>query len=221
MRYLPSARLGLRPACSTNPRLLIPILAWLMLGISSPAHGESVVLAPVADNTLIQEGANDRSNGAGEYLFVGKTDTGNIRRLLVRFDVAGSIPPGSTITGATLTFFCSRAKVNTADAFELHRALVSWGEATANSGGQEGSGTAAVTGDVTWLYRFYPTLAWGSPGGDMSGTVSASTAVGANGQSYSWSAPGMTVDLQSWLDAPAGNFGWVLLGGESEASRSA
>jgi len=202
--------------------LLVAILTLLTLAAAhSICFGDSVVLAPAADNTLIQDGTNNLSNGAGDYFFTGRTDQGNIRRGLIRFDVAAAIPPGSTITGATLTLLCSRAKVNTGYAVELHRVLAAWGEGTANAGGQEGSGAAAVAGDVSWFYRLYATSAWSAPGGDFSATISASTLVGANGQSYNWSGAGMVADLQAWLNTPVVNQGWALVGGEGVATRSA
>jgi hypothetical protein len=34
---------------------------------------------------------------------------------------------------------------------------------------------------------------------------------------YSWSGPGLVADVQSWLDNPQDNFGWVLIGNESVA----
>ena len=52
-------------------------------------------------------------------------------------------------------------------------------------------------------------------GGDFSATVSASQSVGAIGQ-YTWSSAQMVADVQSWLDNPASNFGWLVLGDESD-----
>jgi len=54
-------------------------------------------------------------------------------------------------------------------------------------------------------------------GGDFSSTVSASQSVGAIGE-YAWSSAQMVADVQSWLDNPANNFGWLVLGDESESA---
>ena len=35
---------------------------------------------------------------------------------------------------------------------------------------------------------------------------------------YSWSTPGMVSDVQMWLNAPAANDGWLLLGNETTLS---
>ncbi len=42
--------------------------------------------------------------------------------------------------------------------------------------------------------------------------------VGDPGQFFSWSSaasPAMLTDVQQWLDSPATNFGWIMLGNES------
>jgi len=44
--------------------------------------------------------------------------------------------------------------------------------------------------------------------------VTASQMVGAIGQ-YTWSSAQMVADVQGWLDNPATNFGWLMLGDES------
>src|SRR5438094_7248895 len=55
---------------------------------------------------------------------------------------------------------------------------------------------------------------WTTQGGDFSATVSASQSVGAIG-SYTWSSVQMVADVQSWLDNPTINFGWLVRGDES------
>ena len=57
-----------------------------------------VTIPASADNTLFEESA-DESNGAGIYLFVGKTNgtqdpPASLRRAVVKFNVAGSVPAG-------------------------------------------------------------------------------------------------------------------------------
>ena len=81
--------------------------------------------------------------------------------------------------------------------------------------GEEGDGAPATTNDATWRHRFFDTIFWTTEGGDFSGTVSASQSVGAVGM-YTWSSSQMRADVQSWLDDPASNFGWLVLGDESE-----
>ena len=59
----------------------------------------NVQLAPSKDNTLYEDASGNISNGAGDYLFAGTTATaasGAIRRGVIAFDIAGSIPAGPT-----------------------------------------------------------------------------------------------------------------------------
>ena len=81
--------------------------------------------------------------------------------------------------------------------------------------GGEGDGAPATTNDATWRHRFFDTIFWTTEGGDFSATVSASQSVGVVGM-YTWSSSQMVTDVQSWLDDPATNFGWLVLGDESE-----
>ena len=84
----------------------------------------------------------------------------------------------------------------------------------ARSPGEEGDGAPATSNDATWRHRFFDTIFWSTQGGDFSATVSASQSVGAVGQ-YTWSSAQMVADVQAWLDNPASNFGWLVLGDET------
>ncbi len=175
------------------------------------------IIRPTKDNTLYENAAGSISNGSGEHFFAGRTGMGAIRRGVVAFDIARSIPAGGRVTSATLTLHESREPaLGGPESVELHRVLADWGEGTSDAPANEGGGTAATPGDATWIHRFSDTVLWSSPGGDFSQTVSASQAVDAPGF-YSWSGPGLVTDVQSWLDNPQDNFGWVLIGNESVA----
>jgi hypothetical protein len=67
--------------------------------VASPALADQVTVPPLKDNTIYGE-SNDLSNGAGTSLFAGVTAMSAIRRALLAFDVAGTLPAGSTITSA-------------------------------------------------------------------------------------------------------------------------
>ena len=107
----------------------------------------------------------------------------------------------------------SRSRVNDRDV-SLHRVLTAWGEGASDADGEEGAGAAATTGDATWLYAQYATSTWSSAGGDFDPAVSAVTLVERTAGAYSWTDAQMVIDVQGWLDAPASNFGWVLVGAE-------
>ena len=176
----------------------------------------TININPSKDNTLYEyvPADGDRSNGVGDYFFAGKTAIATIRRGVLAFDIAGSIPPGSTITSVNLSMHMSMTRFDDAQNVELHKLLADWGEGTSDATGEEGQGAPATTNDATWRHRFYDTIFWTTQGGDFSNTVSASQSVGAIGD-YTWSSAQMVADVQSWLDNPAGNFGWLVLGNES------
>ena len=94
--------------------------------------------------------------------------------------------------------------------------MADWGESTSKASRNEGGGTGAASGDATWLHRFFDTERWSTPGGDYSATISASTSV-ANAGDYTWESTSQLVDdVQSWLDDPSTNAGWILVGDESQ-----
>ena len=176
-----------------------------------------MTLEPSKDNTLYESGDGSLSNGGGAHFFAGATGGFSIRRGLIAFDIASAIPAGATIGSATLKLEVSKtASRDTHDVF-LHRVLADWGEGTViatGGGGGEGGGGPSAQGDVTWLHRFYDTDSWDTPGGDFAAEASASTPVSLTG-SYTWESTVQLVqDVQSWVDNPQSNFGWILVGNE-------
>lgn len=208
-------------------------LAVMVLWMDSlPSHADDAQLTPSKDNTLIQRTnpAEQLSNALGD-IFVSRTNqdgqdppTISIRRGLVQFDIAGEIPAGSTITSVSLTVRDVMG-LNGDPTVTLHRLLQDWGEGTSFFSG--GQGASATDNDATWLYTFFnaadPTSSptWTTPGGDFISTPSAAAVISddlGGGQFFNWSSandPQMIVDVQSWLDNPSGNFGWLLFGDES------
>ena len=176
----------------------------------------TVNINPSKDNTLYEYDPldGDRSNALGFHFFAGETGMKELRRGVLAFDIAGNVPPGSTITAVSLSVNMSRTPTNTAYVMELHRLLADWGEGTSIAPGEEGDGAPATPNDATWRHRFFDTIFWSTQGGDFSATVSASQLVGVVGQ-YTWSSAQMVADVQAWLDNPASNFGWLMLGDET------
>src|SRR5438128_5770490 len=207
---------------NTQPANFAKILLPLVIATTLGAIGPSVAIAditninPIKDNTLYEfvPADGDRSNALGFHFFTGETGMGELRRGVLAFDIAGNIPAGSAILGVTLTLNMYMTPSGTARTTELHNLLADWGEGTSQASGGEGEGAPATTNDATWRHRFFDTIFWTTEGGDFSPTVSASQSVGAVGV-YTWSSPQMVADVQSWLDNPATNFGWLVLGDES------
>jgi len=175
-----------------------------------------VILTPSKDNTLYQSTGAQFSNGAGENLFVGNTNSRAARRTLIAFDIAGQLPADATIISVTLQLQMSKTNAG-AQSISLHRLQSDWGEGTSDAADNEGSGTTPTTGDATWLYRFFDTQNWQTPGGNFVLTDTATITVNNVGF-YTWHSPQMAADVQSWLNTPATNFGWLLLGNETQAS---
>lgn len=178
------------------------------------ARADTVTLNPVADSTLIEDANGAYSAGASYNVFsgrVGSNGSGTLRRALIRFD-ASAIPSGSTVTSVQLRMYMSQGQGGTRS-HSLHRMNASWGEAGSFSFG--GAGAAAQTGDATWLHRFWPGTPWATPGGDF--VAAPSAAVNVSGIAwYVWgSTAGMVADVQSWVNEPTQNFGWMIRGDES------
>jgi hypothetical protein len=210
----------------------LALLAVVWLGLSAetgvpasvpagqPAAGESftpvftdtVTLAPARDNTLYESEIGAVSNGAGDFLFAGVTQNNDARRAVLAFDLTG-IPPWATVHAATLTLTMSKT-IAGPSAVSLHRLLADWGEGASDAVGEEGAGALAQPGDATWIYTFFNTDEWATPGGDFAAAPSAATTVGGVGP-YSWSSAGLLADVAGWAADPAANFGWALRGDET------
>jgi spore coat protein A len=195
--------------------------------LAGAVRADLVDVGASADNTLFSDGFDpgdpngELSNGAGFYMFAGATkDNGPgsllVRRALLAFDVAGAIPAGSTVNSVTLTLYMSRSRTQN-ETVDLHRVLADWGEGTSDAADEEGKGAPATAGDATWGWRIWPTTPWTTPGGDFDPTPSASATVGGQNGFYSWTSTQLAVEVQSWLDTPTSNFGWILIGNEIDS----
>lgn len=182
-------------------------------GAVAPVRADTGVLTTDRDTTIYDDAAGSKSNGSGDRFFVGrKMNFGIVDRGLIRFDVAGRIPAKSVIQSVELTLFMAKANAATSVApTGLHRLLKDWGEAGSSGAG---TGAPAQPGDATWLHTFFNTAFWDKPGGDFV-SASATTNVALEGF-YTWSStPAMVADVQMWLDDPASNFGWIVIGDEA------
>jgi spore coat protein A len=199
-----------------HARLVVSSLVSICLTlVAGSAAAIVVTVAPSQDTSIFSEDGS-LSNGAGDHLFAGRTkgtDGTDLRRGLLAFDVAGSVPAGSTINSVTLTLFVSRERTGD-ETVSLHRVQAAWGEGTSHAAEEEGRGATATTNDATWTHRLWPGTTWTSNGGDFVAGASASATVGNQNNYFSWSSAGMAADVQSWLITPAGNFGWILIGNE-------
>jgi hypothetical protein len=192
------------------------------LGVSTNAVAVSVSIVASKDNSIFANNV-DNSNGGGAGIFVGTTNmmqSDSLRRGLIEFDVANAVPAGATITAVNLTMYLGQASgASGVQTIDLHRLTADWGEGTAGnfttSISGTGTGSAASAGDATWNQRFYQQASWTAPGAfdDFVEAISGSTDVAATVDTpYTWlSTPTMASDVQSWLDHPATNDGWILI----------
>jgi len=180
---------------------------------SPPVQTQTVTLTPSKDTTLYETTDGSTSNGAGPNVFAGMTQVRSRRRALLAFDIAAHVPPGSRITKATLTMRVSQT-ISGSEPVSLHRVTTDWGEGASNAGlSGDGRGVPAEPGDATWLHTFFPATRWISPGGDFDGAIDATASVATSGGT--WSNAAMIARVQQWLDQPATNFGWAVVGNES------
>ncbi len=182
------------------------------------AFAEQVVVTPFKDNTIFSEA--NYSSGAGNSLFAGMNANFDLRRTLIAFPVQGYVPPGSAIQSATMSIWLTESRFG-GDA-TLHRLFANWGEAGSDSGSSD-QGDFPQDGDATWDYRFYSFFnpqEWNTRGGDFDPTVSSSQSFaptfGVTQYDFA-STPTMVADVQHWLDF-GGNFGWILIGDETQPS---
>lgn len=193
--------------------------AWLVSTAGSLA--EFTTLAPTADATLI-EAMPENSLGGASFFNAGTTQNFTRNHGLIRYDPRQKIPPGARILSVRMTV---EVLVRPRDGFAplqlgLYRLLQPWGEGAtlpARPDTSPGLGGPAAAGDATWTHRFFNTTnTWAKPGGapgvDYNSTPSVSILIFSIDDSpYEFpSTPDLIADVQSWLDNPELNFGWML-----------
>jgi hypothetical protein len=198
--------------------LVVARVALVVAHPATPAQAQTAHIPAQRDNTLIESATGALSNGAGPVIFAGRTTQAldSRRRAVLVFDVASSLPAGVVVTDVALYLDLSPSNPHPV-AVQMHRLLADWGEGESAAAG--GSGAPATPGDATWIHTFYDDHFWADAGGDFAPAASAATQVGEAGV-YRWSSPQMVADVQIWLDDPAGNFGWILIGDEATPSTS-
>ncbi|MCY7361185.1 MAG: hypothetical protein LH629_03820 [Ignavibacteria bacterium] len=191
------------------------LLIILVIKTSELNAQDTVSIVPVMDNTLYEDAAGLISNSRGKYMFSGKSTSGLKRRAVINFQTIEFIPPCSKILSVKVKLHSS-GPVTANKTIQLKKLNKFCGEGTSDAPGTEENGTASTLYDGTWKHTYYNTDLWTAPGGDYSGTVSASTTVGGTGYYY-WSSPQLISDVESWSDLSQ-NFGWIILGDESTSN---
>jgi len=162
----------------------------------------------------LQEAFPDNNFGDGTTFQAGGRRQGGRTRGLLRFDLAGNVPAGSTITSVAVNLTVTAVPSGGINSlFDLKRLLASWGEGN----GSDHGGSPGAAGQATWNNRLGSGTPWTTPGGDFSATVSASRAITGFGSYTFSSTANLVADAQFWLTNPANNFGWILIS-ESEST---
>ncbi len=183
---------------------------------TSSVFADTLILNPSKDNSLYESETGHLSNGQGQYLFVGKTSSGSIRRAVLAFPVTEKLPKGATIDAVRLRLHLSKT-IAAPSALSLHRLEQDWGEGSSKAGGQEGGGADAKIGDSTWIHSQFSNTLWQQAGGDFVTRASASQTPDTPNNSYTWgSTPELLADVQQWIAQPETNFGWIIIGDESQ-----
>ncbi len=205
-------------------KTVLPILLWPLF-----ASAGTIVLEPMKDTTLYEDVAGPLGNGAGDFLFVGRTrqpppigttgSQGQLRRTLLQFAVENAIPAGAIVVSAKLELTVSKVpSLMPATQVSIHRLLDEWGEGTSNASAGEGAGIFPSAMDATWSERFFnetPAREWVAQGGDFVPAASALATVTGQDIRYSWESLSLTQDVSQWISGAVPNHGWMVIGDES------
>jgi len=189
----------------------VPYIAAAALALTGmQVFGATATINPSQDTTLAEE-LPDNSSGACDSIFSGMIDdpvggTG-ARRALIQFDIAGQIPPGSTITSVTLSMAVTRGSNHVDSTFDLHPVTVAWVEGVDGCGARGGGQGEPSTGGATWT----------TMNSSYNATSSGDTLINDTAPVWS-STAAMVSDVQSWLDSPATNRGWMVIGDETNTT---
>ena len=199
-------------------RVLMAIVVFMFA--CSDLRAEVLEIAPAMDTTLFEDEDGRLGNGSGQYLFIGRTWDENgidalLRRAVIKFDLS-SLPRGSTINTASFSITIDQVPpAATGAIINLHSITSDWGEGASNAPGPEGRGATAQANDATWLHTFWDSGFWNTPGGDFTAEAVASESISSSPQSVIFNSdPSLVAAVQSWVDEPASNYGWILLGDE-------
>lgn len=217
------SRVGVEERIMWCPRLHVILMSWWVCGaVAGAASADVVSLNAVRDATVYESNDGSLANGAGQYIFAGRTNqapAGLLRRGLIQFDLAGVVPEGAEIVSARLVMNLSQLNGGAADV-ALHRCLTPWTSGASDPSGGEGSGAPAGVGDATWRHASWAAGGggsfWNQPGGDFVSAASASVLTTSVGL-HTWSSDGLLADVRMFAASPAINFGWFVIGPESSA----
>jgi hypothetical protein len=148
-------------------------------------------------DTYISSGSPDSNYGGGVSAPAGPYSGFGTRRILIKFDISGDMPPGVIVTGASLELYCTYADTGNGNTLTAYRVTQPWIEtgATWNSDGTN-----------PWTGGAYDIPA---------GTPEFCTKAAENSYVNFTIDPGI---VQSWVDDPAGNNGLLIIASSEDTS---
>jgi len=183
------------------------------------AQNFNVILSLDQDATLYESNEGNIANSKGQYLFIGKTNNGDLRRALIRFNLSTEIPSDATIDSVFLSLSMNKTQ-NAAQDLRIYPVLGAWAEGTSDASSNEGKGTSATDGDPTWTYRVYPDTLWNNEGGDIGEEILFEGSIQGSG-SYSLKGTDNFITLfNQWRKGDMPNYGMMLIGNEDSQNRS-
>jgi hypothetical protein len=213
-------------------RILAASTGASLLLIGGTFARASVVNVPAFQDATLLGGSDATGNNslADPGMFVGTDGQGNPKRGLIEFNLSGYVPAGATITGVTLQLTVGQVAGSGGgsgggngggELISLYDESQAWGQPTnvagATSFGGHGHGAAPANGDATWNDAFYNSstpsaVPWTVAGGDWTASLAdiADATVPGTNATFNWSSTAMVTDVQSWLNTPADNFGWII-----------
>jgi uncharacterized repeat protein (TIGR02543 family) len=178
-------------------------VAYLYLG---QIQAEDVVLKPVADTSLLEQYPTNNL-GRSTRLHVGSVPEGRSRSL-IRFDL-NSLTASDKVVFAALKFNTFAAPYpRGSENIAAFRVLRNWDE-----GVESGLFGAGAVDGATWNFPQTSSVPWQEPGSAYSYEFHYLISAQVNAHNFGetvLSGMGLARDVQSWIDQPASNFGWLL-----------
>ena len=210
-----------RPHKSTLNLLTCTLFMVLTMLLPSKLCAQNfvVTLDAVDDATLYESSQGNIANSKGQYIFIGKTNNGDLRRTLIRFNLSTEIPSDATIDSVFLYLSMNKTQ-NAAQDLKIYPVLGAWAEGTSDASSNEGKGTSATDGDPTWTYRVYPDTLWNNEGGDIGEEILFEGSIQGSGSYSLEGTDDFTTLFNQWRKGDMPNYGMMLIGNEDSQNRS-
>ena len=183
------------------------------------AQNFEITLDAADDATLYESSQGNIANSKGQYIFIGKTNNGDLRRTLIRFNLSTEIPSDATIDSVFLIINMNKTQ-NAAQNLRIYPVLGAWAEGSSDASANEGKGTSATDGDPTWTYRVYPDTLWNNEGGDIGEEILFEGSIQGSGTYTLKGTDNFITLFNQWRNDSMPNHGVMLIGNEDSQNRS-